>query len=145
GLSFGIGVATGIKMAKGNGRVFVIMGDGEQDEGEVWEAATHAVARNLDNLIAFIEVNGYQLDARTSEVKPKDFLPDVYKAIGWRTFSCDGHDILSIINAVEEALKARKPAVIFAKTLRGKGFTPIENTKIQRANPDVARQFLLNT
>ncbi|AWR97650.1 transketolase [Acidianus sulfidivorans JP7] len=145
GLSFGIGVATGIKMANGTGRVFVIMGDGEQDEGEVWEAMTHAVARKLDNLIAFIEVNGFQLDASTAEVKPKDFLEDVWKAVGWKTFSCDGHDIKSIADTLEEALKAKKPAVIFAKTLRGKGFPPIENSKRQRATPDVARQYLLDS
>lgn len=144
GLSFGIGVATGIKMVGGKGRVFVIMGDGEQDEGEVWEAMTHAVVRKLDNLIAFIEVNGFQLDASVAEVKPKDFLPDVWRTVGWNTLSCDGHDIKSIIDAVEEALKARKPSVIFAKTVRGKGFPPIENSKRQRATPDVARQYLLD-
>ncbi|EZQ06957.1 MULTISPECIES: transketolase [Acidianus] len=145
GLSFGIGVATGIKMAGGSGRVFVMMGDGEQDEGEIWEAMTHAIARKLDNLIAFIEINGYQLDDSTSNVKPKEFLEEVWRAVGWRTFSCDGHDILSIINAVEEAQKAKKPAVIFAKTLRGKGFTPIENSKKQRATPDVTREFLFSS
>ncbi|MBW9141033.1 MAG: transketolase [Candidatus Aramenus sp.] len=145
GLSFGVGVATGIKMAKGTGRVFVIMGDGEQDEGEIWEAMTHAVARKLDNIVAFIELNGYQLDASTEEVKPKGYLKDVWKAVGWEVFSCDGHDIMSLVNTVEEALKARKPVVIFAKTLRGKGFTPIENTKKQRASPDVAREFLINS
>ncbi|MFP3226587.1 MAG: 1-deoxy-D-xylulose-5-phosphate synthase N-terminal domain-containing protein, partial [Sulfolobaceae archaeon] len=91
GLSFGIGVAQGIKMRGGSGRVFVIMGDGEQDEGEVWEAMTHAVARKLDNLIAFIEINGFQLDESTANVKPKDFLPEVWKAVGWKTLHCDGH------------------------------------------------------
>ncbi|AWR94853.1 transketolase [Acidianus brierleyi] len=145
GLSFGIGVATGIKMSNGSGRVFVIMGDGEQDEGEIWEAMTHAVARKVDNLIAFIEINGFQLDASTQDVKPKEFLHDVWKAVGWETFLCDGHDISSIVNSVEEAMKAKKPAVIFAKTLRGKGFTPIENSKKQRASPDVTRKFLFNS
>ncbi|MCG3109731.1 1-deoxy-D-xylulose-5-phosphate synthase [Metallosphaera sp. J1] len=145
GLSFGIGVATGIKMAKGTGRVFVIMGDGEQDEGEVWEAMTHAVARNLDNLVAIIEMNGFQLDESTKNVKPKEFLPEVWRAVGWRVFNCDGHDIASVISTVGEALKTGKPAVIFAETKRGKGFTPIENTKRQRTVPDVARQFLLNS
>ncbi|MCG2909116.1 MAG: transketolase [Stygiolobus sp.] len=144
GLSFGIGVAQGIKMRGGSGRVFVIMGDGEQDEGEVWEAMTHAVARKLDNLIAFIEINGFQLDDSTANVKPKDFLPEVWKAVGWKTLHCDGHDFGSIIGAVEEALKAKSPVVIFAKTVRGKGFPPIENSKRQRSTPDDARKYLLN-
>ncbi|MFP3261154.1 MAG: transketolase [Sulfolobus sp.] len=144
GLSFGIGVAQGIKMRGGGGRVFVIMGDGEQDEGEVWEAMTHAVARKLDNLIAFIEINGFQLDDSTANVKPKDFLPEVWKAVGWKTLHCDGHDFGSIIGAVEEALKAKSPVVIFAKTVRGKGFPPIENSKRQRSTPDDARKYLLN-
>jgi Transketolase, N-terminal subunit len=145
GLSFGIGVATGIKMAKGTGRVFVIMGDGEQDEGEIWEAMTHAVVRNVDNLVAIIEMNGFQLDASTKEVKPKDFLPEVWRAVGWKVFHCDGHDEASIISTVSEAVNARKPSVIFAETKRGKGFPPIEDTKRQRTVPDVARQFLLNS
>ena len=144
GLSFGIGVAQGIKMRGGSGRVFVIMGDGEQDEGEVWEAMTHAVARKLDNLIAFIEINGFQLDDSTANVKPKDFLPEVWKAVGWKTLHCDGHDFGSIIGAVEEALKAKSPVVIFAKTVRGKDFPPIENSKRQRSTPDDARKYLLN-
>jgi transketolase len=144
GLSFGIGVAQGIKMRGGGGRVFVIMGDGEQDEGEVWEAMTHAVARKLDNLIAFIEINGFQLDDSTANVKPKDFLPEVWKTVGWKTLHCDGHDFGSIIGAVEEALKAKSPVVIFAKTVRGKGFPPIENSKRQRSTPDDARKYLLN-
>jgi len=144
GLSFGIGVAQGIKMKGGTGRVFVIMGDGEQDEGEIWEAMTHAVTRKLDNLIAFIEMNGFQLDDSTDNVKPKDFLPDVWKAVGWKTLSCDGHDFVSIINTIDEALKVKAPVVIFAKTVRGKGFPVIENSKRQRSSPDDARKFLLN-
>lgn len=144
GLSFGIGVATGIKMANGSGKVYVIMGDGEQDEGEIWEAMTHAVVRNLDNLIAFIEMNNFQLDDSTDQIKPKNFLPKVWEAVGWKVFSCDGHDFVSIINTLNEALKAGKPSVIFAKTIRGKGFKVIENTKKQRASPDDARKYLLN-
>ena len=144
GLSFGVGVAQGIKMRGGTGRVFVIMGDGEQDEGEVWEAMTHAVARKLDNIIAFIEMNGFQLDDATSNVKPKEFLPDVWRAVGWKTLSCDGHDFVSLITTIDEALKAKAPVVIFAKTARGKGFPAIENTKRQRSSPDDARKFLFN-
>lgn len=145
GLSYGIGVATGIKMSGGRGRVFVVMGDGEHDEGEVWEAITHAPVRKLDNLIVIVDVNGFQLDGSTEEIKPKGYLQKVYEVVGWRTFSCDGHDIISIVNSIEEAIKAKEPSVIFAKTVRGKGFKAIENTKRQRASIDDARSYLINS
>jgi transketolase subunit A (EC 2.2.1.1) len=144
GLSFGIGVATGIKMRGGTGRVFVDMGDGEHDEGEVWEAITHAVTRKLDNLIAIVEVNNFQLDDSVDNVKPKGYLPKVYEAVGWAVFEADGHDFVSLSEALEEALKARRPSVIFARTVRGKGFPPIENTRKQRSSPDDARKHLIN-
>ncbi|MCI4455574.1 MAG: transketolase [Sulfolobus sp.] len=144
GLSFGIGIATGIKMRGGTGRVFVDMGDGEHDEGEVWEAITHAVTRKLDNLIAFVEVNNFQLDDSVDNVKPKGYLPKVYEAVGWAVFEADGHDFVSLSEALEEALKAKRPSVIFARTVRGKGFPPIENTRKQRSSPDDARKYLIN-
>jgi transketolase len=144
GISYAVGVATGIKMNGGKGRVYVIMGDGEHDEGEVWEAITHAAVRKLDNLIVIIDMNGYQLDGSTDEIKPKHFLPKVYEAIGWRVFNCDGHDFDSIVNTLEEAIKSKALSVIFAKTIRGKGFKAIENTKKQRASPDDARKYLIN-
>ena len=144
GLSFGIGIATGIKMRGGTGRVFVDMGDGEHDEGEVWEAITHAVTRKLDNLIAIVEVNNFQLDDSVDNVKPKGYLPKVYEAVGWAVFEADGHDFVSLSEALEEALKARRPSVIFARTVRGKGFPPIENTRKQRSSPDDARKHLIN-
>jgi len=144
GLSFGIGIATGIKMRGGTGRVFVDMGDGEHDEGEVWEAITHAVTRKLDNLIAIVEVNNFQLDDSVDNVKPKGYLPKVYEAVGWAVFEADGHDFVGLSEALEEALKARRPSVIFARTVRGKGFPPIENTRKQRSSPDDARKHLIN-
>lgn len=144
GLSFGVGIAQGIKMKGGSGRVFVIMGDGEQDEGEVWEAMTHAVARKLNNLIALIEMNGFQLDGATSEIKPKEFLPNVWREVGWEVLSCDGHDFVSLINTIDEALKAKAPVAIFAKTVRGKGLKAIENTANQRVGLNDARKFLID-
>ncbi|MBO3801625.1 MAG: 1-deoxy-D-xylulose-5-phosphate synthase N-terminal domain-containing protein [Thermoproteota archaeon] len=132
GLSFGVGIAKGIKMSQGDGRVYVIMGDGEQDEGQVWEAATHAVSMELNNLISIIDVNGYQLDGTTEEIKPKHYLPKVWEDIGWNVLYCDGHDISSISYAISSSINSRKPTIIFAKTVRGKGLPSIENTKKQR-------------
>lgn len=132
GLSFGIGVAVWIKSRGGSGRVYVVMGDGEQDEGQVWEAMTDAVRRNLDNLTVIIDYNGYQLDGRLSEVKPKHYMPLVWRAVGWEVFLCDGHNVSSIISALDEAMIAKAPAVIFAKTVRGKGIKQLEGTDLQR-------------
>lgn len=133
GLSFAIGVATGIKMLNGKGRVYVVMGDGEHDEGEVWEAITHAPVRKLDNLTAIVDMNGFQLDGKTEDIKPKEeLLPKVYEAAGWRVLKIDGHDILSLVLALEESQKSKSPSVIFAKTVRGKGVLKIENTEIQK-------------
>jgi len=144
GLSFGLGVAKGMKMSGRKGKVFVIMGDGEQDEGQVWEGFTQKVVKELDNIVVFVELNGYQLDGDVNSIKPKSFLQTVWREAGWTTLTCDGHDFMSILSAIEEAQKAAAPVVIFASTLRGKGFKPIENTKYQRSSPDDARKFLLN-
>jgi len=142
GLSFGLGVAKGMKMSGRKGKVFVIMGDGEQDEGQVWEGFTQKVVKELDNIVVFVELNGYQLDGDVNSIKPKSFLQTVWREAGWTTLTCDGHDFMSILSAIEEAQKAAAPVVIFASTLRGKGFKPIENTKYQRSSPDDARKFL---
>ncbi|MCC6021951.1 MAG: 1-deoxy-D-xylulose-5-phosphate synthase N-terminal domain-containing protein [Sulfolobales archaeon] len=132
GLSFAVGIATWIKFKGGYGRVYVIMGDGEQDEGQVWEAMTDAVRRGLDNLLVIIDVNDYQLDGKTSEVKPKHYMPLIWKTVGWEVFVCDGHDIISLINSIDNALSCGRPSVIFAKTVRGRGLKPIEGTELQR-------------
>lgn len=116
GISFAVGVAAWIKMRGGKGRVFVVMGDGEQDEGQVWEAITHAATLKLNNLIVIVDNNEHQLDGKVEDVKPKHYMPFVWRAIGWRVLWCDGHNISSIILAIEEALESDEPVVIFAKT-----------------------------
>lgn len=121
GLSIGVGIATWIKRVGGSGRVYTIIGDGEQDEGQVWEAITHAAALGLDNLIVIVDWNGHQLDGSTKEVKPKDYLPFVWRAIGWKVLWANGHNVPSLIIAIEEALESDRPVVIFAQTSRKNG------------------------
>lgn len=116
GISFAVGVAAWIRHRGGRGRVFVIMGDGEQDEGQVWEAMTHAAALNLNNIVVIVDWNGCQLDGKTEEVKPKWYLPLVWRVVGWRVLWADGHDVVSLVTALEEALESDRPTVIFAKT-----------------------------
>jgi transketolase len=144
GLSFGVGLAMGIKIRGGSGKVYVVMGDGEQDEGEVWEAMTHAAARKLDNLVVVIDNNGFQLDGSTEDIKPKHYLPYVWRVVGWKVLICDGHSIASLDRAISEALSSNMPTAIFAKTIRGKGVVEIENTKIQKPGVDIVRRAILN-
>ncbi|GAY26401.1 transketolase [Desulfurococcaceae archaeon AG1] len=144
GLSFGVGVATAIKIHGGSGRVYVIMGDGEQDEGEVWEAMTHAAARKLDNLVVVVDNNGFQLDGFIDDIKPKHYLPHVWRAVGWRVHICDGHSIASIDRSISDAINSKAPTIIFAKTVRGKGVVEIENTKSQKPGVEVVKRALIN-
>ncbi|MEM1927996.1 MAG: transketolase [Acidilobaceae archaeon] len=144
GFSFAVGLATAIKMRGGRGRVFVVMGDGEQDEGEVWEAMSHAAYRRLDNLVVVIDNNGYQLDGPTDGVKPKHYMPLVWRAVGWNVLVCDGHDVRSIDKALSRALQSETPSVIFAYTTRMKGVPLLEGKSIQRPGVDVVREALLN-
>jgi len=144
GLSFGVGIAKGIKLRGGKGRVYVVMGDGEQDEGEVWEAMTNAVAQKLDNLIVIIDNNGFQLDGPVEKIKPKHYMPAVWETVGWKVILCDGHSIFSLDKAVSEALSCNMPAIIFARTIRGKGIAEIENTKIQKPGVDIVFRHVKN-
>jgi len=133
GLSFAGGVANAIKMKKGKGTVFVILGDGELDEGQVWEAATNIAHRKLSNIIAIIDNNGFQLDGDSRSIKSKENVKGVWESLGWRVFEVDGHSISELINIIDLATKITElPKVIIAKTIRGKGLYPIENTKKQR-------------
>lgn len=120
GLSLGVGMALGL-MREGNpARVFVLMGDGEQAEGSVWEAAMSAAKYGLDNLMAVVDRNGLQISGPTEEVMPLDELGRKYEAFGWHVEECDGHDC----GALCEALNARtrgKPTVVIAKTHKGYG------------------------
>ncbi len=144
GLSFGVGVAAGIKIRGGSGRVYVVMGDGEQDEGEVWEAITHAAARKLDNLVVVVDNNGFQLDGAVDDIKPKHYLPHIWRAVGWRVHICDGHSIASIDRSISDAISSKSPTVIFARTVRGKGVVEIENTKSQKPGVEFVKRALIN-
>ncbi len=143
GFSFATGVAKGLKMKGSDARVYVILGDGELDEGEVWEAASTASALNLDNLIAIVDWNGFQLDGSTDEVKPKGDLVNKWKSFGWYTIVVeDGHNHKLLLDAFYEALEVDKPSVILAKTIRGKGLPEIEGTVKQRIPKSSAKIWL---
>lgn len=129
GLSMGVGMALGLRLDNNSAKVFVFMGDGEIEEGSVWEAAMNASAKKLDNLIAFVDRNKLQIDGSTEDIKAIGSAAEKFKAFGWNTFEIDGHDFNEIYCAIEEAkrLKNQKPTVIIANTIKGKGVSFMEN------------------
>jgi transketolase len=127
GLSVGVGMALAAKMQGKSWRVYTVHGDGELQEGSIWEAAMSAAHHRLDNLISFVDRNGVQIDGKTSDVMELEPLADKWKAFGWEVFECDGHDHSQIIQTVEKAWQIRqKPSVIILHTIMGKGVKSIE-------------------
>jgi len=130
GLSIGAGIAYAMRLdgTADRYKVFVILGDGELDEGQVWEAATTIAHYNLYNVIPIVDINGFQLDGPTDQVKRKGDIASRWTSIGWRAIECDGHSFTSILSALQEAETARQPTVILAYTRRGRGISMLERT-----------------
>lgn len=127
GLSIGCGMAMGLKLDKNPANVVVYMGDGEIQEGSVWEAFMQAAHRNLDNLVAIIDRNGLQIDGSTENVMSLGELDKKLEAFGWVVEVIDGHDFNQIYNAMQNAKKSDKPYAIIANTIKGKGVSFMEN------------------
>ena len=129
GLSIGIGMAFASKLNKINNRIFVVLGDGELNEGSIWESVLIANAYNLDNLIAIIDRNFRQANLKTEELIPLESIQEKFSAFGWKTFSCNGHDINDIRQIFEQTSKdiSDKPKVIIANTVRGNGIPLMED------------------
>ena len=127
GISAAVGMALAAKLDGRDWRVYVLLGDGESEEGQVWEAAMAAAHYRLDNLTAFLDHNGYQIDGPVGEVMSPEPLADKWRAFGWHVVSIDGHDIGAILDAVEEARATRgRPTMIVARTTKGKGVSFME-------------------
>lgn len=144
GLSIGAGIAAGLRR-KGNtqNRVYVVMGDGEQGEGSVWEAAMHAAHYRLGNLIAIVDCNGLEADGSVAELTGLGDVAEKYRAFGWRAAEIDGHSIPQI-KAAFDALaspEAEQPTVIVAHTVKGHGVSFMENDVNWHAGKLTAEQF----
>ncbi len=122
GLSVALGAALAKKLNSDDRRVYVLMGDGEQQEGQIWEAAMFAAHQKVDNLIAFVDVNGQQIDGPTESVMSLGDLQAKYQSFGWQTFSCNGNDFTELESAILAAQTIKgKPSVILMKTIMGYG------------------------
>ena len=122
GLSVGVGMALALRLDKSPARVFVIMGDGEQSEGQLWEASQAAATHKVENLTAFIDCNKVQAMGPTKEIFDIPNLDEKWASFGWEVFKADGHDPAAIIEAIEKAEAVRgKPSLVILDTVKGKG------------------------
>ena len=128
GISAAVGMALSAKLRSKSYRVYTLLGDGEIQEGQVWEAAMCAGFYKADNLIAFVDNNKLQLDGSLDEIMSSYPIGDKFRAFGWNVLEIDGHDVEQIADAVELAFSMKgKPTVIVADTVKGKGVTLFEN------------------
>lgn len=128
GISVGVGMALGKKLKNQSGIIWVLSSDGEQEEGQVWEAAMFAAKHKLDNLCVVLDRNGMQIGGNTEKITALEPLREKYQAFGWNVFEIDGHNFGQIISAFKKAKENKdKPLVIIAKTIRGRGVSFMEN------------------
>lgn len=128
GLSISVGMALAARLEGKHHKIFCLMGDGEQQEGQVWEAAMEAAHFHLDNIIAVIDVNRLQIDGWVKDVMQVEPLADKYASFGWKALHVDGHDMQALVSTFDEAKSVQgHPVVILADTIKGKGVTFMEN------------------
>ncbi len=128
GLSCAVGMALGAKLDGSDIKVFAVLGDGECDEGQIWEAAMTARHYKLDNLIAILDLNGLQIDGFTKDIMDTAPMAEKWKSFGWKTLEIDGHDLESIEEAIKNGISVKgSPVCIIASTIKGKGVTFMEN------------------
>ena len=128
GLSAACGMAIAAKLDGAAWRVYALLGDGELEEGQIWEAVMTAAHRRLDNLTAFVDANGLQIDGPVADIKSMERIGDRFAAFGWHVVEIDGHDIPAIMAALAEARNTQGwPTVVVARTVKGKGVSFMEN------------------
>ena len=142
GISAACGMALGAKLKGADFRVYSILGDGEIEEGQVWEAAMYASAKKLDNLVAFVDNNNLQIDGTVEEVNSPYPIPEKFAAFGWNVIEIDGHSFEEIENALKAARDCKgKPTAIVAKTVKGKGVSFMENQVNWHGSAPKAEQY----
>ena len=128
GLSVGIGMALAARLDKKDYRTYVMLGDGECQEGQVWEAAMFAPNYKLDNLTAIVDYNGIQLDGFTNKIMDLEPFVEKWRSFKWEVLQIDGHDMKQVVDALQQSAQIKgKPVVIVARTVKGKGVSFMEN------------------
>lgn len=127
GISAAAGMALAGKLDQKDYRVYTILGDGECEEGQVWEAAMFAAHKQLDNLVAFVDYNNLQIDGTLDEVNAPTPIPEKFAAFGWDVMEIDGNSIPEILEALDQVSANGKPTAVIAKTVKGKGVSYMEN------------------
>ena len=127
GLSLGIGVALSVKMKKRKSRIFVLMGDGETNEGSVWEGVMAASQYQLNNLVAIIDKNGYQQTGTNKEIMCIGDIATKFEGFGWKVKVVDGHNVNELYDALSSENNTNKPLAVIANTVKGKGISFAEN------------------
>ncbi len=147
GLSTACGMALAAKLKGQSHYYYVLCGDGEIQEGQIWEAAMFANKYKLNNLIAFVDRNYLQTDGYSEDIMPLDPLAPKWESFGWEVYKIDGHDLEQIIGTVLEAQQCEKPVMIIANTLKGKGVPFMENAAEWHGKPpsDEEYQMALQT
>ena len=142
GISAAVGLALAGKLDKADYRVYTLLGDGELAEGQVWEAAMSAAKYHLDNLCAVVDVNGLQIDGKTSDVMPTEPLDKKFEAFNWHVIHVDGHDLTALEEAYTQAAAHKgQPTVILARTVKGKGVSFMENNAGWHGKAPNAEQY----
>ncbi|MCL4326455.1 MAG: transketolase [Candidatus Thermoplasmatota archaeon] len=142
GISIAVGLALSLKMRKSNSMVFTIVGDGECQSGEVWEAAMAAAHYNVNNLIVIVDRNGLQIDGETEKIMSVEPLSEKWKAFGWDVTHMNGNNMEDIVKTTSNVLQNReKPSVIIAKTIKGKGISFMENNVSFHGKPPTASEY----
>lgn len=128
GISWAVGMALAARIDAKGYRTYALLGDGELEEGMVWEAFMAAAHYRLDNLVAFIDNNGLQIDGPIAEIMNPNPIPDKLRAFGWEVINIDGHDLEAIMEALEQARQIRgRPVAVVARTVKGRGCSFMEN------------------
>lgn len=143
GLSIAAGIALAAKLDKLRSRIYVLLGDGEMQEGQVWEAANAIAHHKIDNLCAIIDKNRYQLDGKVEDIMSIDPLEEKFRSFRWNVFMIDGHNFKEIIHSLDEAEKVRGiPTVIIANTIKGKGAKVFENNNKFHGTPPTEEEYI---
>ncbi|MBQ1673673.1 MAG: transketolase [Bacteroidales bacterium] len=144
GLSAAVGMALAAKQTGRDYRTYAILGDGEIEEGQIWEAVMAAAKWKLGNLCAFVDLNGLQIDGRTADVMPTDPVDQKFEAFNWHVVRIDGHDFDQILSALAEARNtADRPTAILMTTVKGKGVSYMENNAGWHGKAPNAEEFAI--